>query len=138
MNELMEKLAAIEHDRWGDWQGYMFGRCKPLLNAGGVDTGDLIIDKEDAERWQRQIDTHYAELSEPEKQSDRDQVDRYWDLIPHWVLVSERLPEDHHPGYLVRGLDDIPHKAFWDYDHWIFNGARFEWNAFVDWMEIPQ
>lgn len=55
-----------------------------------------------------------------------------------WIPVSERLPVDHHPGYLVRGLDDIPHKAYWDHDHWIYEGARFEANAFLDWMEIPE
>ena len=54
-----------------------------------------------------------------------------------WTPIIEKHPTDHHPGYLVRGLDDIPHKAFWNDDHWIFDGARLEANAFIDWMEIP-
>jgi hypothetical protein len=33
------------------------------------------------ERWQRQVRTPYAELSEPEKDSDRDEADRVLALI---------------------------------------------------------
>jgi len=27
MNELFEKLAAIEHERWADWQKYVHSQC---------------------------------------------------------------------------------------------------------------
>jgi hypothetical protein len=82
--ELIEELAAIEHERWSDWQEYLHSRLK---RAGDVDDY-LTIDADtrlmlasDFERWERQIATPYAELSEEEKQSDRDQVMRYWPLI---------------------------------------------------------
>ena len=74
--ELFEKLAAIEHERWADWQRYMHKQCRPIVR-----TGALIIPVELVEKWERQIATPYAELSETEKESDRDQVRRYWDLI---------------------------------------------------------
>jgi hypothetical protein len=32
-------------------------------------------------RWERQIDTSYDELTEKEKMSDREQVNKYWPLI---------------------------------------------------------
>ena len=79
--ELFEKLAAIEHERWADWQRYLHGRCSPVFNSNADDTGQLVISKKDVEHWVRQIDTPYADLSEKEKQSDRDQVNRYWQLI---------------------------------------------------------
>ena len=71
--ELREKLAAIEHERWADWQKW----CHKVLreNNPPPEQGDIL------ERWDRQIETPYAELSEREKNSDREQVDRYWQLI---------------------------------------------------------
>lgn len=71
--ELIEKLAAIEHQRWADWQKW----CHKVLreNNPSSEQGDIL------ERWDRQIEASYAELSEEEKQSDHDQVMRYWPLI---------------------------------------------------------
>ena len=71
--ELREQLAAIEHERWADWQKY----CHKVLrdNNPSPEQGDIL------ERWDRQINTPYAELSEKEKDSDREQVDRYWHLV---------------------------------------------------------
>ncbi len=73
--ELFEKLAAIEHERWADWQRYMHEQCFRAIN------GNLVIPANLVEQWERQIATPYAALSEKEKNSDRDQVRRYWDLV---------------------------------------------------------
>jgi len=70
---LYEKLADIEHQRWVDWQQY----CHKVLRENIATLGLEAV----LERWERQIATPYAQLSETEKQSDRDQVDRYWPLI---------------------------------------------------------
>jgi len=75
MNELYEKLAAIEHERWSDWMRYQFTLCKENKD------GSLTIPLKLVERWKAQIDTNYTDLSEREKDSDREQVDRYWDLL---------------------------------------------------------
>jgi len=72
---LFEKLASIEHERWADWQKYLHSKCTKDSN------GNLIIPKELVDRWERQIETPYDELTEKEKDSDREQVKRYWDLI---------------------------------------------------------
>jgi hypothetical protein len=74
-SDLREQLAAIEHERWADWQRWMHGCC--ARNADG----SLTIPPHLVERWQRQIDTPYAALSEQEKESDRSQVNRYWPLV---------------------------------------------------------
>ena len=73
-DQLFEKLAAIEHERWADWQKYMHSKCH--RNGGALVIPTVLV-----EQWERQISTPYAELSEEEKESDRDQVRRYWDLI---------------------------------------------------------
>jgi hypothetical protein len=77
--ELYEKLAAIEHKRWADWQKYLHSKCDKVtgrpINQGLLIPADLV------KHWERQIRTEYKDLSEAEKQSDRDQVDRYWPLL---------------------------------------------------------
>ncbi len=74
--ELFEKLAAIEHERWADWQSYVHSKCLSL-----EDGLYIVIPKQLFQQWQRQIKTPYGELSEKEKDADRKQVRRYWDLI---------------------------------------------------------
>ena len=73
MNDLMEKLAEIEHERWADWQKW----CHKVLreNCPSYDLERVL------ERWDKQIATSYSDLSEQEKESDREQVRRYWNLI---------------------------------------------------------
>lgn len=73
--ELFEKLAAIEHQRWADWQEYLFSVCFKTTS------GEFVIPIFFVERWKRQIETKYIDLSEGEKEGDRNQVKRYWDLI---------------------------------------------------------
>lgn len=69
--ELMETLAAVEHERWSHWQRHVHSRCSP--NADG----SLTIPAELVARWTDQMSTPYPELSEEEKESDREQVRRY-------------------------------------------------------------
>lgn len=71
LDDLTEKLAYIEHERWSHWQRYVHdhGRRQP--------DGSLSIPAELADRWQRQFETQYSALNAEEKQSDRDQVARY-------------------------------------------------------------
>jgi hypothetical protein len=75
MDELLEDLASIEHERWSHWQRYLHSKCQQ-----GPD-GSLIIPASLARRWESQMNTTYSELSEVEKESDREQVRRYLPLI---------------------------------------------------------
>lgn len=68
---LMETLAAIEHERWAHWQRYVHRHCQQM------DDGSLVIPAHLARQWEAQIATSYPELSEVEKESDREQVRRY-------------------------------------------------------------
>ncbi|MHC1728026.1 MAG: hypothetical protein AB9866_18830 [Syntrophobacteraceae bacterium] len=80
-NELFEKLAAIEHERWSDWMRCLFDDSFDMREDDGTPTGEVLIPARNAERWKRQVNTPYAELSQEEKDSDRKQVMRYWQLI---------------------------------------------------------
>lgn len=73
--ELLEELAAVEHDRWSHWQRYMHDKGQ------ATEDGGLLIPAELVGRWSAQMNTPYAELSEQEKESDRDQVRRYLPTI---------------------------------------------------------
>lgn len=75
LDGLLEKLAAIEHERWSHWQRYMHGK-------GNLQTdGSLIIPAELVKQWERLVATPYLALTEKEKESDRDQVRRYLQTI---------------------------------------------------------
>lgn len=89
VKNLREKLAAIEHERWADWQRYMHSKMVEHSNGKGE---WVCLPSDLFERWERQIATPYAELTEAEKQSDRDQVDRYWSFI------EQALTQAHEEG----------------------------------------
>jgi len=71
----VDRLAAVEHERWAHWQQYMHDQCRRS------EDGSLVIPAELVTRWTRQITTRYGELSETERESDREQVRRYLSLI---------------------------------------------------------
>ena len=70
-----ERLAAEMHTIWSDWMKYMFARCFPLHN------GDHVILAYFVGRWQRQMNTDYEQLSEHEKESDRELADKIAAII---------------------------------------------------------
>ena len=76
LNELLETLAAIEHERWSHWQRYMHSKCIPQ-----GDDGALLIPAALVKQWERQMATPYSELTNKEKDSDREQVRKYLPLI---------------------------------------------------------
>jgi hypothetical protein len=71
--KLFEKLADIEHQRWASWQKW----CHKILreNCPSLELEKVL------ERWDKQIKTKYKDLTEKEKNEDRKQVMRYWNLI---------------------------------------------------------
>ena len=75
LSALIEPLAAAEHERWSHWQRY--------VHSKGVrqPDGSLLLPADLVARWERQIDTKYADLDDREKDSDREQVRKYLPLI---------------------------------------------------------
>lgn len=72
---LLDQLAAAEHERWAHWQQYLHEQC--LVGRDG----SLVIPAELVKRWTEQVNTSFSELTEAEKESDRDQVRRYLPII---------------------------------------------------------
>jgi hypothetical protein len=75
LDGMTERLAAIEHERWSHWQRHMHGK------AAKQPDGSLLIHPELAKQWEHQLATPYSELSENEKESDREQVRKYLPVI---------------------------------------------------------
>lgn len=75
LDDIIDELAHIEHERWAHWQRYMHGKCEHRADGTLVIPADLVT------QWERQIATPYCELSEAEKESDREQVRKYLPTI---------------------------------------------------------
>jgi hypothetical protein len=73
--ELREKLAYIAHEQWAGWMKYLFS--KGSFNEDGTWTMPQWAVK----RWQRQMITPFAKLSEKEKESDRIEADKFLEVI---------------------------------------------------------
>jgi hypothetical protein len=85
--EFVEKGADLEHTRWAKWQAYLHSKCVEHENGKGE---WVCFPAELYKRWERQINTPYAELSEAEKESDREQVRPYLPLISHTIDSAVR------------------------------------------------
>jgi hypothetical protein len=72
---LVEQLAAVEHERWSHWQRHVHRKCVRQPD------GSLLLPAGLVARWEKQINTKYAELDEQEKESDREQVRKYLPVI---------------------------------------------------------
>lgn len=68
---VVDQLAAIEHRRWAHWQRYVHEQCERRAD------GSLVIPAALVERWETQIEMSYTDLTEQEKDSDREQVRKY-------------------------------------------------------------
>lgn len=75
LGEVIETLAAIEHERWCHWQRYLHSKCLRQPD------GSLLLPMELVTRWEKQINTEYAKLTDHEKESDREQVRKYLPII---------------------------------------------------------
>ena len=69
----IEELADLVHEIWADWMKYMFSK--------GRFEGVWIMPQTLRIRWQRQMNTPYEELSEKEKESDREIALRILELV---------------------------------------------------------
>lgn len=66
-----EILAAKIHCQWSSWMKYLFAQGK--FNDDGTWTMELWA----VDRWMRQMNSSYENLSEAEKESDRVEVNIY-------------------------------------------------------------
>jgi hypothetical protein len=85
-----EALAALSHDQWRGWMRYLFSKCKVLPGGQVVIPADLVA------RWQRQMNTAYADLPANEKSSDQTEADRMIAVYERADVACELFPEENH------------------------------------------
>lgn len=73
--EILNRLAAVEHERWAHWQRYLHDQCERR------DDGALVIPADLVRRWEEQIETPYSDLSAEEQRSDQEQVLKYLPVV---------------------------------------------------------
>lgn len=74
-SKFREKLADLQHEIWSSWMRWQFSVCETQ------EDGRVLIPAELVQRWIRQMSTSYSELSEKEKDSDREQADKVLALL---------------------------------------------------------
>ena len=141
---MKEKLAKLAHSQWSGWMGYLFSKCIEYEpNQVQAEKGALIIPKWAVDRWRRQAETDYTDLSKPEMDSDRAEADKFLAVFQsqlateqeknRWVPVGERLLERGQPvdGYIEKLKQRIPDlkgdfvnckKTITDSDGWTIGG----------------
>ena len=72
---MKEKLAELAHEQWSGWMKHLFSKMEIKLD------GTASIPAWAVTRWQRQMNTEYKNLSEEEKNSDREEAERVIKLI---------------------------------------------------------
>jgi len=87
--KLIEKLADLCHEQWIGWMKYLFSKCEEEKSPDDIGascivmrrTGKLIIPEEFVNRWKKQMNTNYKDLSEKEKESDRVEAKKFIKLL---------------------------------------------------------
>ena len=72
---MLERLSRLAHEQWSGWMEYVF--LKSTENPDGT----VTIPKRAVDRWKRQMNTDYAELSETEKDSDRKEARKFLEIM---------------------------------------------------------
>ena len=80
--EPVEEVAELAHNVWARWMRYMFDQGHfDSVNHPGMKMNALVCPVEVWERWKRQMNASYSDLSEREKDSDRRIAAEYLDCI---------------------------------------------------------
>jgi hypothetical protein len=72
---LKEDLSSLAHEQWSGWMKYLFKQSTKN------EDGTVTIPQWAVEKWERQMNTPYGELSEQEQNLDRNEADRVLEII---------------------------------------------------------
>lgn len=76
-DDLIEALAAQAHEAWSGWMAHLFSKCDVKWLDDGATETYYVIPQWAKTRWERQMNTDYADLPEDEKKSDRVEARKY-------------------------------------------------------------
>lgn len=105
INKIIETLADIEHQRWSNWQKYLHSKCKRDKND------NLIIPANYVKNLEKLIKTNYKDLTEKEKNSDREEVKVFLDILKNngYILLNMNKKDidklDRYKNILIRIIE---------------------------------
>jgi hypothetical protein len=79
-DEQQELLAEYAHEAWSGWMKWMFETGGKLMYTDSTHAV-WAMHPDKFVRWQRQMNTPYADLPESEKASDRDEANKIRRLL---------------------------------------------------------
>ena len=82
-DDTREAVAGVQHEIWSHWMRYLFSMARHNPD------GSVTISAEHVQRWTRQMEAGYADLSEREQESDRHQADKVL-VAMGWEVVEEQ------------------------------------------------
>lgn len=86
LKELVEKLADLEHIQWQNWMNHLLNEKATLLSKKRNEVV-ILFSKDDYYRWIDQMKKPYEELSEKEKNSDREYAIKAIHIV--WDYLGE-------------------------------------------------
>lgn len=98
----LEAFAEYAHVAWSGWMRYLFDKLE--LNS----LSQLVLPREWYDRWRRQMTTNYANLSESEKESDRDEARQMLAIVGAQSATQQAALRD----LLLEELDLGPNPFF--------------------------
>ena len=99
-DELREQLADVQHEIWAHWMRYQFSQCRRPAIA---DDGSLIIPTDKVERWTRQMNTPYSDLTDKEQGSDRHQADKVLAVVRADIAAANARVQELESALAVAG-----------------------------------
>jgi hypothetical protein len=106
-SELIEILAAVEHERWSSWMVYMLNNFGPT----------------NITRWIKQMSLPYSELSEYSKESDRAEVRKTLAAIKKYYSVPGAFVHPDDADVIQKALNS-KHERLEKYDQLIYAVAK--------------
>lgn len=80
---MLNQLADIQHEIWSHWMRYLF-----KVSVQNED-GTVTIPAEQVNRWKRQMNTKYADLSSNEQKSDLEQAEKVMAVIQTELMLEQ-------------------------------------------------
>jgi len=102
---LRERLADYAHIAWGGWMKYLFKK-----STKDFEKNTITIPPWAVERWTRQLNTDYVDLTEQEQRSDLAEADEILKRFDKIVEGLQEISRDAWSGESVR-LNPIGRKA---------------------------
>lgn len=84
IKEQVEILAVLEHEQWAHWMKFLYKQCRQQ------EDGSLIIPVERVSRWGTLMELDYSELTEKEKESDREWARK---IVPTLETIARQTAE---------------------------------------------